>query len=86
VNEAHSLREAADHMVAEKVGRLIVVSKDDPHKLVGILTRGDILASHAHRLREARDSSRHLTLRHGFKPQPRSGNPMDGHGPGRGSG
>ena len=73
-------------MVAEKVGRLIVVSKDDPHKLVGILTRGDILASHAQRLREARESSRHLKLRQGFKPQPRSGNTMDGHGHGRGSG
>lgn len=86
VNEGHSLREAADHMVAEKVGRLIVVSKDDPHKLVGILTRGDILASHAQRLREARESSRHLKLRQGFKPQPRSGSTMDGHGHGRGSG
>ena len=86
VNEGHSLREAADHMVAEKVGRLIVVSKDDPHKLVGILTRGDILAAHAQRLREARESSRHLKLRQGFKPQPRSGDTMEGHGHARGSG
>lgn len=62
VNENHSLREAADHMVAESVGRLIVVSKDDPHKLVGIITRGDILTSHAQRLREARFKGRHIKL------------------------
>jgi len=85
VSEADSLREAADHMVAEKVGRLIVVSKDDPHQLVGILTRGDVLAAHAQRLREARESSRHLKLRDGFKPQPRSRDPMDGYGHARGS-
>jgi H+/Cl- antiporter ClcA len=85
VNENHSLREAADHMVAEKVGRLVVVSKENPGKLVGILTRGDILAAHARRLREARDSSRHLRFRDGLKPQPRTGNPMEGHGHGRGS-
>ncbi|MGY3039912.1 H+/Cl- antiporter ClcA [Rhodanobacter sp. TND4EL1] len=70
VSETHSLREAADHMVAESVGRLVVVSKDDPHQLVGIITRGDILAAHARRLREARHSSRHLRFRDGLKPRP----------------
>ena len=70
VSESNSLREAADHMVAESVGRLVVVSKDDPHKLVGIITRGDILAAHAKRLREARHSSRHLRFRDGLKPRP----------------
>jgi H+/Cl- antiporter ClcA len=70
VNENHSLREAADHMVAESVGRLIVVSKDDPHKLVGIITRGDILASHAQRLREARFKGRHIKLGKSNKTAP----------------
>ena len=70
VSESHSLREAADHMVAESVGRLMVVSQDDPQKLVGIITRGDILAAHARRLREARHSSRHLRFRDGLKPRP----------------
>ena len=70
VTEDHSLREAADHMVAEGVGRLLVVSKDDPHKLVGFLTRGDILAAHGRRLREARHSSRYLRFRDGLKPRP----------------
>ncbi len=70
VSESHSLREAADHMVAESVGRLVVVSKDNPHKLVGIITRGDILAAHARRLREARHSARYLRFRDGLKPRP----------------
>lgn len=70
VSEGNSLREAADHMVAEGVGRLLVVSKNDPHKLVGFLTRGDILAAHGRRLREARHSSRHLRFRDGLKPRP----------------
>jgi H+/Cl- antiporter ClcA len=62
VKESHSLREAADHMVAEQVGRLIVVSQTAPHRLVGILTRGDILSAHARRLREARLKDRHIKL------------------------
>lgn len=73
VNESHSLREAADHMVAESVGRLVVVSKDDPRKLVGIITRGDLLSAHARRLREARQESRHLRFRDGLKPRPEQG-------------
>jgi CBS domain-containing protein len=63
VTEAHSLRQAADHMVAEQVGRLIVVSQEPPYRLVGIITRGDILSAHARRLREARFKGRHIHLR-----------------------
>jgi len=60
VQEDHTLREAADHMVEADVGRLVVLSKDAPSRMVGILTRGDLLAAHAQRLREARRLSRHL--------------------------
>lgn len=63
VHESHSLREAADHMVEAQVGRLVVVAADDPLRVVGILTRGDLLAAHAPRLREARHLSRHLSRR-----------------------
>ena len=63
VQESHSLREAADHMVEAEVGRLVVVAADDPRRVVGILTRGDLLAAHAPRLREARHVSRHLGRR-----------------------
>ncbi len=49
----NSLREAADMMVQERVGRLPVVLRGNPLKVVGILTRSDILHSHDSRLNEA---------------------------------
>lgn len=58
VREDHTLREAADHMVEADVGRLPVVSPDG--RMVGIITRGDLLKAHAQRLREARETSRHI--------------------------
>ncbi|MGN6113573.1 MAG: chloride channel protein [Luteimonas sp.] len=63
VHEHHSLRGAADHMVAENIGRLIVVGVDAPHPLVGILTRGDILSAHKRRLKGAREGGRHIRIR-----------------------
>ncbi len=45
-----SLREAADHMASENVGRLPVVTRDDPSRVIGIITRSDIIAVHARRL------------------------------------
>jgi H+/Cl- antiporter ClcA len=50
VFEDNTLREAADHMVHEGVGRLPVVSRDEPHRVVGIISRSDLLAAHQHRL------------------------------------
>jgi chloride channel protein, CIC family len=49
----HSLREAADHMVREDIGRLPVVSRDDPRKVVGMITRSDLLRAHESRLADA---------------------------------
>ena len=60
VSETHSAREAADHMVAADVGRLIVVADDESSRMVGIVTRGDLLSVHSHRLRETHHVSRHL--------------------------
>ncbi|MDE2306449.1 MAG: chloride channel protein [Gammaproteobacteria bacterium] len=65
VQERHSLREAADHMVTHSVGRLIVVADAAPHAMVGIITRGDLLAAHARRLRESREAETHIRLRAG---------------------
>jgi CBS domain-containing protein len=48
VFEDSSLREAADHMVREDVGRLPVIDRSGA--LVGIITRGDLLAAHRARL------------------------------------
>ncbi len=69
VHEHHSLREAADHMVDRGVGLLIVVGEHPPHAMTGILTRGDILAAHARRLREARTAQRHFRLRRFRNPR-----------------
>jgi H+/Cl- antiporter ClcA/predicted transcriptional regulator len=63
VHEDHSLREAADHMVAENIGRVVVVAAQAPHSLVGILTRGDILSAHRRRLKEVHEPGRHIRLR-----------------------
>ncbi|MBL0311566.1 MAG: chloride channel protein [Holophagaceae bacterium] len=46
--EGTSLREAADHMIREGVGRLPVV--DSGQRLIGILTRSDLLEAHITRL------------------------------------
>lgn len=60
VREDHTLREAADHMVEADVGRLVVMGGEGMRQMVGIITRGDLLAAHARRLREAHDASRHI--------------------------
>jgi CIC family chloride channel protein len=54
----NTLRDAADQMVLEAVGRLPVVRRENPRQVVGILSRSDLLAAHAPRLREARDARR----------------------------
>ena len=42
----------ADHMVREDIGRLPVVSREDPRKVVGMITRSDLLRAHEKRLAE----------------------------------
>src|SRR5437588_4714525 len=49
-----SLRDAADHMVREGVGRLPVVHRDDPRRHVGFFMRSDLLRVQAKRLDETR--------------------------------
>jgi chloride channel protein, CIC family len=49
-----SLRDAADHMVRENVGRLPVVERAHPRRLAGFITRSDLLSAHARRLDEER--------------------------------
>lgn len=62
IGEQHTLREAADLMVQADIGRLIVLSQEAPHRMVGILTRGDLLAAHSRRLKEMHHVSRHLSF------------------------
>jgi H+/Cl- antiporter ClcA len=60
IHAEQSLREAADHMVREGVGRLIVVSAEQPPRMQGIITRGDLLAAHARRLKDTHEAERAL--------------------------
>ncbi|MEO7112555.1 MAG: chloride channel protein, partial [Polyangiaceae bacterium] len=53
ISASTNLRIAADTMVQESVGRLLVVSEDDPHKVIGLVTRSDLLAAHRRRLADA---------------------------------
>ncbi|HKO47431.1 MAG TPA: CBS domain-containing protein, partial [Polyangiaceae bacterium] len=52
VFDDNSLREAADLMVSHGVGRLPVVSRSAQQRVIGMLTRSDLLAAHARRLNE----------------------------------
>lgn len=45
-----SLREAADRMAVRRIGRLPVVRRDRPDRVVGIVTRSDLVDAHARRL------------------------------------
>ncbi|MEO6906968.1 MAG: chloride channel protein, partial [Abditibacteriaceae bacterium] len=63
VYEDTSLRLASDHMVMEGVGRLPVVQRDNPGKMIGILSRSDILSMHDKRLRETYQKKRNIRLR-----------------------
>jgi CBS domain-containing protein len=51
--EDNTLRQAADHMVRARVGRLPVVTRTAPRQVVGILSRSDLLEAHEDRLDEA---------------------------------
>jgi len=45
-----SLRSAADRMLDQDVGRLPVVSRRDPERVIGFVTRSDLLKAHRRRL------------------------------------
>lgn len=48
-----TVRQAADHMVNHNIGRLPVVHRGQPVKLVGIITRSDILSVFLRRVKES---------------------------------
>jgi len=50
-------------MVRENVGRLPVVSRENPDVVQGILTRSDLLAVQSRRLEEVSHKRRHIQLR-----------------------
>ncbi|MCY1019205.1 chloride channel protein [Pyxidicoccus sp. MSG2] len=65
-----SLREAADLMVEEGVGRLPVVHREAPTRVVGILTRSDLLGANRRRLDDSRRMERGVGGPRRTGPQP----------------
>jgi len=59
-----TLREAADHMVNHDIGRLPVVNRET-RKVVGMITRSDVLSAHRRRLRDSAEAKPTLRLRPG---------------------
>ncbi|MFP2900877.1 CBS domain-containing protein [Corallococcus sp. 4LFB] len=70
VFDDNSLREAADLMMDEGVGRLPVVSRARPEHVVGILTRSDLLGGHRQRLTNARTRERGIGGARPASPRP----------------
>jgi CBS domain-containing protein len=60
-----SLRDAADHMVNHDIGRLPVLERET-RRVIGMITRSDILAAHRTRLRETGQADASLLAR-GFR-------------------
>jgi CBS domain-containing protein len=62
--EDATLREAADHMVNHDIGRLPVLDRST-RRVVGVITRSDLLRAHRRRLREAHEAEEGLLSRNG---------------------
>jgi CBS domain-containing protein len=62
VFEDTTLREAADLMVRERVGRVPMVERENPQHMIGIISRSDLLAAHARRLAEATEAEEGITV------------------------
>ena len=58
----NTLRDAADHMVHEKVGRLPVIGREGPPTVIGIITRSDLLEAHQTRLEDAARAERSIMM------------------------
>lgn len=58
-----SVRDAADHMIRQQVGRLPVVERRQPTAVVGIITRSDLLEAHERRLHAAERRRRAASVR-----------------------
>lgn len=60
-----TVRQAADHMVTHSIGRLPVIARGSRSKIIGILTRSDVLSCYKERISESEREapSKHLPLR-----------------------
>lgn len=70
VYEDSTLRQATDHMLNHDIGRLPVMSRESPPRLVGFLTRSDLLKAYRRHLEEAQTEPPSIPLgrRNGHRP------------------
>ena len=57
-----TVRQAAEHMVRHGVGRLPVVSRESPPRVVGIMTRSDVLSCFQRDIEEEQREPPTITL------------------------
>jgi H+/Cl- antiporter ClcA len=57
-----TLRDVAEKMALHEAGRLPVVDRDDPSRLVGFITRRDVIAGRSRRIREEQERVRVIQL------------------------
>ncbi|HET7632011.1 MAG TPA: chloride channel protein [Gemmatimonadaceae bacterium] len=62
VYDDNTLRDAADQIVRENVGRVPVVTRAEPRRVIGIITRSDLLGAHKRRMRMADDALRSIRI------------------------
>jgi H+/Cl- antiporter ClcA len=60
--EDETLAEARDLMALVGVGRLAVLSREEPDRLIGMLSRSDILGAHLRRLKDKNEPDKGLPL------------------------
>ena len=63
IYEDCSARQAIDQMARHSIGRLPVISKKEQGKIVGILTRSDLLTAHSKRLGEHDKTTRTIKIK-----------------------
>ncbi|HVN37107.1 MAG TPA: chloride channel protein [Myxococcota bacterium] len=63
IGAGDSCRTAAERMAQSNVGRLLVVDSNDPKRLLGVITRSDLLKARARALEEESNRERYIRLR-----------------------
>lgn len=65
-----TVRQAADHLVRHGIGRLPVVRRDPPHRVIGMITRSDILSVFQRGLQDAQRQQPSIRLPSRRRAQP----------------
>jgi H+/Cl- antiporter ClcA len=71
-----SLRDVANLMIVHDVGRVVVIDRRDPRRVVGIITRSDLLKANRRRVQEMVVTEPHVFRRAARKPGHENGKPQ----------